>query len=183
MRQISARGSSPLLAALMAVAMLTASCEATISFEQLSPELSQLEPLPVALSEDLKSLKEFNRKQGNPTTYEIGKLLNHLFVAANETRASLGSVNSRLEVHSYTDLLVFTKWEATYRLAVMLQMDGTSRIVSGVGTGSRDDTFTAARTAATKAMEECALDLYTQIQALIAQTPDVAPALPTASGK
>ncbi len=159
----------------LAVATGSASCTSTISFEEgLSPELNELKALPVALTEELENLTEFNTKQGHPTTYEVGKLLSRFFDSASSP-VVLGKVNSRLEVGSYSELLLFNKWEATYRLNVSVQIAGRPQVLSGVGTGKAGDTFRAARSASKEAIQNCVMDIYGQVKALTDATPESAP--------
>jgi len=170
-----------IIGAMGIVACVFASCAATISFDgELRSELKELPALPVALLEDLKTLTEFDTTQGLPTTYEIGKLLSRFF-DGQDMQVALSKVNSRLDVTTSSQLIIFTKWNATYMLSVSLQHPNGVQVLSGVGTGRADDLPGASRRAAKAAIEDCVLDVYKQAYAIIktAATSSVSVPAPT----
>jgi len=154
-------GTRMVCAALAAV--LAASCS-TVRFDKPMPAaLSEAGPLPVALAGELRGLKEFNNSGGTMTHFEVGNLLGRVFCGEIGSAPTLSLVRSTLDLDE-----TGSRWEATYRLTLTLERDGTSQLLTAVGIGGASD-FTPARTATINAMHDCALDLHRQVQAVLAE--------------
>ncbi len=137
-------------------------CKTTERFERSAAGLASAEPLPVTLSNEIRTLREKERAFVGESTFRIGQALQKHFFAEDGV-AFLSAVSSDLETHWTAP----TGWTSTYYLSLVLQHEGSVHSVSATGSGSSSNPERAGR----RAIEDCIVEIYAQVQAILKKEP------------
>jgi hypothetical protein len=146
--------------AVLACLALASSCKGVETFDPPGrPLFSSTSPLAVTLSPELRGLRKRSTQNGDRTVYKVGHLLRRLF-QGEDGHAFLNLVASEIEISGG----YLGPWTGRYELVVALQLAGTYHLLQVQGNGASDS---APRQAGKEAVEDCVLQFYERLAALV----------------
>jgi len=147
------------LPALAFLALLVPGCRFSERFQDPQPEmLTWATPLPVTLSNELRTLKEKTESSGEKTKFRVGDFLQRVF-PARDGRSFLSLVNSDIEVTRSLG-----SWSTEYSLWVVLQDEGKYQLIQAAGSGISEEGPSAS---GRQAIEVCVESLYKRLLATL----------------